>query len=287
MLPDAPKLATAWKAWYRHCSALRRLRFIRELIKEKRHYDIDLDVENEQNDHDGEEKKNDQIFNHQHGASKENNEFKFTALQQVGSKDYLDDDYDSSEENGIDDFAAIQKRIRYYSNVFGVDFNDLYDNNDLGANPNQTESAEQTLMTQLLSFGPEQTAVYSKEFARGAAACCPNGCREEKKREQLNLRALEELEAELVIKVKQSYYLLVQVQQDNVIKEIEETNSPIAKEKDNTEDVEMQLFSRTPTKFSAMNGNNTVSDSDFLYFVYDFTYSLSFFIVIVQLFKDL
>lgn len=27
-----------------------------------------------------------------------------------------------------------------------------------------------------LNYGPEQQAVYSREMAQGAAACCPNGC---------------------------------------------------------------------------------------------------------------
>jgi hypothetical protein len=35
------------------------------------------------------------------------------------------------------------------------------------------------LFLEALDFGPEQTAVYSREFAQSAAPCCPNGCFEE------------------------------------------------------------------------------------------------------------
>ena len=44
-----------------------------------------------------------------------------------------------------------------------------------------------------LQFGPEQTAVYSREFAAAAAPCCPNGCMEGRVREATlnDLRGME------------------------------------------------------------------------------------------------
>ena len=41
ILPDVPKLAKAWRTWYKHVGLLRRLRFIRSLIAKKRYYEID------------------------------------------------------------------------------------------------------------------------------------------------------------------------------------------------------------------------------------------------------
>jgi len=48
ILPDAPELARAWRKWYVAAAALRRLRFIRTLIADLRHYEIrDFDSESE------------------------------------------------------------------------------------------------------------------------------------------------------------------------------------------------------------------------------------------------
>lgn len=263
MLPDAPKLAAAWKAWYRHCSLLRRLRFIRELIEEKRHYDIDECIGNYHEDSLPivDQTGNGKASHNFNGEVNLDDEQK-PPIPTVGSQDYLDDDYPGAGlgEEEINEYAAIEQRIKYYSNVFGADINDLFEN-DISANPNQTgQYYEQTLMTQLLSYGPEQTAAYSKEFARGAAACCPNGCREEKIRELFKLRDLEELQEELQEKVKESFDALAKIQQENVIREVEPINQPVKKQVSSDDvDVEMQLFSRTPTKFSASNTMSAVS----------------------------
>ena len=45
-------------------------------------------------------------------------------------------------------------------------------------NTEQQQQQEEELLQALLEhpFGPEQTAIYSREVAQSAAACCPNGC---------------------------------------------------------------------------------------------------------------
>ena len=40
IVPEDHEISLAWKKWYTAAGKLRRLRFIRELIEEKRHYDI-------------------------------------------------------------------------------------------------------------------------------------------------------------------------------------------------------------------------------------------------------
>ena len=63
-------------------------------------------------------------------------------------------------------YLDMQRRMKYYRDVFGSS-----DNEDVEA-----------LLFQALNYGPEQSAVYSREMAQGAAACCPNGCGEERLR---------------------------------------------------------------------------------------------------------
>ena len=266
MLPDAPKLAAAWKAWYRHCRLLRRIRFIRELIQEKRHYEIDECLENYQDD--GNQVEQTDLGPIGSGENLQDNVQTQPGIS--GSQDYLDDDYPgaglTSQER--DEYAEIQRRIKYYSNVFGKDFDHIaYETNDV-ANPRKFENS---LMGQLLAYGPEQTSVYAREVARGAATCCPNGCREQKIREQMNLRDLEELEVELEEKVKATFDNLMRIQENNVIRDESDHHAQTEKEQKTFEDndVEMQLFSRTPTKFSANTGTGdgaTVSLNSYLLF---------------------
>ncbi len=252
MLPDAPKLALAWKTWYRHCALLRRLRFIRNLIAERRHYDIDECIENYPDEDvvDQPIKENNDDVNDTEQIGDE--DIESAPPQFVGSQDYLDDDYPGAglSDREKDEFAAIQKRIDYYSNVFGAEFNDIaYDESNRG----------ETLMTQILSYGPEQTAIYSKEFAMGASKCCPNGCREEKLREQMSLRDLEELGAELEVSVRLSFERLKEVQESNVLRGDPDDEVVKDDHKSENNDLEMQLYSRTPTKFGTSNGQYQVS----------------------------
>jgi hypothetical protein len=55
-----------------------------------------------------------------------------------------------------------------------------------------------------LQFGPEQTAVHSREFAQAAAPCCPNGCMEGRVR-NATLYELREMEREMEEEVKQAF----------------------------------------------------------------------------------
>ncbi len=230
---------------------MRRLRFIRNLIAERRHYDIDECIENYR-----EEVAEGRGENVEDNDVENDEDVEAAPPEYIGSQDYLDDDYPGAglSERERDEYAAIQQRIDYYSNVFGAEFNDI---------ANNTTNTE-TLMTQILSYGPEQTAIYSKEFAMGASKCCPNGCREEKLREQMSLRDLEELEAELEISVRLSFERLKEVQQSNVLRyELEPSQKRINEDKTYSDDndVEMQLYSQTPTKFNAASGHLTVSFS--------------------------
>lgn len=72
-----------------------------------------------------------------------------------------------------------------------------------------------SLLVQAMNYGPEQTAVYSREFAQGASACCPNGCAEERTRD-LRIDELLELEMEVKHMVEESFTELKHAQISNV-----------------------------------------------------------------------
>ena len=125
ILPAASHLAEAWNNWYKAASKLRRLRFIRQEIADRRSYEIDIEAYPEDGDQDPEQPR----------IKKPN--------------DSRGNIYDDSEVTD-----------RYYQEVLGAITDVEVENNLLHA----------------LNFGPEQTAVYSREFAQGAANLAPNGC---------------------------------------------------------------------------------------------------------------
>lgn len=87
-----------------------------------------------------------------------------------------------------------------------------------------------------LNYGPEQQAVYSREFAQGAAACCPNGCNEERVRrqpidqllamEESTISRLEKAQLELQCAQMQAAVSIVDDGGQLLCKPIGEANSP-------------------------------------------------------------
>ena len=138
ILPDARELASAWRQWYKAAAALRRLTFIRKIMKEKKYYDIEED--------DPTERQNNQNYAHE-------DQFEQEQL-----------DYINAELKDVDVYKNVDKLQSFYRRIFGnTDHEDI-----------------ENLLFNAFDFGPEQSAVYSREFAQGAAACCPNGCCEER-----------------------------------------------------------------------------------------------------------
>ena len=80
------------------------------------------------------------------------------------------------------------------------------DGDDLGI-------AEEDLHALLVNtFGPEQTSVYSREFAQSAAPCCPNGCNEGKVM-SADIETLKEMEREAAHAVLEANHELWKQQQ--------------------------------------------------------------------------
>lgn len=73
----------------------------------------------------------------------------------------------------------------------------------------QPESASDVgyLIFRTLNYGPEQQAVYTREMAQGAAACCPNGCCEGRVR-RLPIDRLLEMEDATILRLEKAQYEL-------------------------------------------------------------------------------
>lgn len=156
IIPGAGELSRAWRRWYSAAGKLRRLRFIRSLIAERRRYEIQVeDVE--------------------------------AGEEQDGSDLSLKVDLHSPnivEETPRSIYHHPSANKEYFRQVLGSLADDSIDSHVFDA----------------LNFGPEQAAVYSREFAQAAAPCCPNGCFEGRVRRMRidELLELEEIAAEQV-----------------------------------------------------------------------------------------
>jgi len=169
ILPDAPELARAWRKWYVAAAALRRLHFIRSLIADLRFYDIEV-CDSEDEDIEGGIQGIGVNYSQRHsdigGGEK--------ARRRV-----------RKSNKGLPKLEVQRQRTSNYHRVFGGD---------------DQEEVESILM-QAMNYGPEQTAVYSRELAHGAASCCPHGCNEEKLR-KASIDELIKLEKEALAAVE-------------------------------------------------------------------------------------
>jgi hypothetical protein len=151
ILPAASHLTEAWNQWYKAAGKLRRLRFIRRQIAERRRYDIDNedaypeDDKNGDGDGDGDDPEQPPI-------SVQTPPPKLVVLKRSNSQSHRQSTVYTDSE---------QKKM-YHQEVLGHNTDLEVENNLLHA----------------LDFGPEQTAVYSREFALGAANLAPNGWHE-------------------------------------------------------------------------------------------------------------
>ena len=288
ILPDAPKLARAWRAWYKHVGLLRRLRFVRSLIDKKRYYELDevgdSDLEEGWGESDsvgaidsntpmGEAKSLDVLFPPDNNSPESEGKAapapileERRASLEFGASHEVDDHLSADTMNDSKVEAAqmreVQHRINYYKDVFGVNFDA---ENEVTLND--------TLLMYALEYGPEQTAVYSREFAQGAAACCPNGCREERLL-SYELGELENRMEQITEALKQSFVDLKDAQNSSVeseknpefqgtppssdiknsghiknVKSLEDMKLP------SKYDAETRLYHKTPTKFSCKDAN--------------------------------
>jgi len=167
ILPGAPELAKAWRKWYAAAAALRRLRFIRQVIADKKYYDIDdVEAEDEDSFKDSDSRLRGSISQHSFYAKQTPSR---SMTSQSRHSDIDEDSDQCAKVTFLDDETAasrlqdaeIRRQVGQYRQNFGV--------------PESTSEVDIRIFKSL-NYGPEQQAVYSREMAQGAAACCPNGC---------------------------------------------------------------------------------------------------------------
>lgn len=202
ILPGAKELAKSWRKWYAAAAALRRLRFIRNVIKEKRYYSID-DVQVDDDE--------DEVVTPSDATSGgESPEAKPKVT-------FLDEE---TAAYRFQDFET-NRQAAQYRQTYG----DAENPSDMEAN-----------IFRSLNIGPEQQAVYSREMAQGAAACCPNGCCEGRVRRKAIDRLLEmEDEAIERLTAAQNELNLAQKEAAVSIKEGNDTGGKTGKAEDSNE----------------------------------------------------
>lgn len=179
ILPSASDLANAWGKWYAAAGQLRRLRFIRSVIQDKVGYDINDDLA------DGDE------------DDSEDDEFPY-------SGDYI---VEKSATNSFED-SGNKSSLRRRKEIDGEIFRDCKENQEYYR---KVLGFDHGSGLGVYDFGPEQTAMYSREFAQGASTCCPNGCFEGRVR-RATIDELREMEKEALERVHAANLLLEKAQ---------------------------------------------------------------------------
>ena len=186
ILPDADELAAAWRKWYAAAAVLRRLRFVRGILADRRDFfnnarhDDDLNLNLDGNHHREEEAR------HSHDLG--DNVIIISGDDPGRDSNPKIENVNvnlSMEESAMMENSILAKRISEQCI------------NELGGN--DVEEVEDFIF-QALNFGPEQQAVYSREVAQSAANCCPFGCFENGLR-RLPTNELELLEKDLTAEV--------------------------------------------------------------------------------------
>lgn len=171
IIPDARQLAEAWQKWYVAAARLRRLRFIRELIADKRQDEI--------NPEDGEGTK-----------------YSGDGEGMSSIKETYEDGEGSLSTNGTDEEPFVGGPIYVNRNSREI----FYDREVFGSI--RDYDADLRIFDHH-GFTPEQTAVHARDFAQSASGCCPRGCHEDKIR-QASIEELKEAEEDVIIALKEA-----------------------------------------------------------------------------------
>jgi len=113
----------------------------------------------------------------------------------------------------------------------------------------ETSSDVGYLIFRSLNYGPEQQAVYSREMAQGAAACCPNGCCEGRVR-RLPIDRLLEMEDATIIRLEKAQYELQCAQMKAAVSIVDVGDKAIRKplREDNSGVTDFVLQQRTASR---------------------------------------
>jgi hypothetical protein len=189
IVPGANDLSVAWRKWYAAAAKLRRLRFIRKQIQLRRHYEIESqktssgDIQPNPSATVGPTKE-DEILQYEYGDSVD-----YGYEDSININEAYDDDVFVPVQANHEEIASYLAHpppmpqpnwIGREKTPRGIyeenSHNKLYYQQVLGS----ALGVEcDTHIYDSLEFGPEQAAVYAREFAQSSAPCCPNGFNEE------------------------------------------------------------------------------------------------------------
>ena len=214
ILPAADQLTEAWDHWYRAAAKLRRLRFIRKQIGQKRKqkrfaegnslakfdnnddedqidyqdtaYDIERPIDNNAGTaYSAKQKKRNQLIRRRNNETDKTRKRKNSKKRKGSSK--------TQTERTVPVYPDSEEIQKQYHDLLGS-------NTDLDVENN---------LLHALHFGPEQTAVYSREFALASGNVAPNGWFEDKIR-KASLPELLEMEKTAMEAVHEANYALKQ-----------------------------------------------------------------------------
>lgn len=215
ILPAASQLSEAWKHWYRTAAKMRRLRFIRTQIKEaKRLYNPYAFNFRARKVEDHTEIKDVKRLYRPHAnnfQAERNNDGNRSDVNDSEIDDQPIDQHKSfyrklkrkkemikekrkekkQKNRSTLVYAESDEKKKYYSEVLG-------NTDDLDVEKN---------LLHALKLGPEQTAVYSREFAQSAGKVAPYGWNESKVR-HASLSELLEMEKEATLAVREASHAL-------------------------------------------------------------------------------
>jgi len=179
ILPAANQITKAWKHWYNTAARVRRLRFIRKQISKRK--DVDQ----------SRKKKTEIDFGDESVDHKANRSF----YKKLTRKHKKEKKKQKKKKRKSSVYSESAEKKKYFSEFLG-------DTEDLEVEKN---------LLHALKLGPEQTTVYSREFAQGAANCAPYGWNENKVR-NASLTELLEMEKDATIAVQEASYALREAQ---------------------------------------------------------------------------
>jgi hypothetical protein len=215
IIPSAMDLSVAWRKWYAAASKLRKLRFIRQQIAKKLHYEID-DV----NDHDDDDEyeyektanggKGERLLGKTGGHHNHNNndptDYGYDHDDGANVMEYGYETHEPVSRRGIQKGTA-SRTVGFATDdhVDGITGGVPGHNNHkpLPWSPADDDVSDNFNIYASSDFGPEQAAVYAREFAQSAAPCCPVGCNEGRVR-RAGIDQLKELERLTAVEVHQA-----------------------------------------------------------------------------------
>ena len=183
ILPSATSITEAWNHWYKAAAKIRRLRFIRRQIAKLRKRESEDDK------------------NHDDGMGDYETKVRFAEPENPNSDGKpknrrLRVRRKKKKKKKFTAYTQSEEKKKYYSEIFGTtDDVDVEDN-----------------ILHALNLGPEQTAVYSREFAQGAANLAPYGFNEQKIR-RASLPQLLEMEKRAAYSVEAANLALRKAQE--------------------------------------------------------------------------